>query len=238
MNAMLASVRNLSEARIALAGGCDWLDIKEPDDGALGRAPLTVVRDIVQLVAGRVPLSATIGDCWDQPAVIAAQVAAMADTGVNYVKVGIRARDISPATTAALRSSCAGGRAVIAVCMAEAAPATADLLALAASGVSGVMLDTIDKHGAGLTGLLSIESMGAFVREAHRLGLLAGLAGKLRTADIAALARCGADYLGFRSALCTAGERRASLDESAFAVVRAALHGLAPFNSINTSEVA
>ena len=55
MNAMLASVRSVEEARIVLAGACDWLDIKEPDHGALGQAPLAVVRDIVRLTAGRVP---------------------------------------------------------------------------------------------------------------------------------------------------------------------------------------
>ena len=60
MNAMLASVRSVDEARIVLAGACDWLDIKEPDHGALGQAPLAVVRDIVRLTAARVPVSATV----------------------------------------------------------------------------------------------------------------------------------------------------------------------------------
>ena len=60
MNAMLASVRDVNEARLALAGGCEWLDIKEPDAGALGRASATVVCAIVSLTANRVPVSATI----------------------------------------------------------------------------------------------------------------------------------------------------------------------------------
>ncbi len=238
MNAMLASVRNVAEARIALAVGCDWLDIKEPDDGALGQAPLAVVRAIVRLAAGRVPVSATIGDCWDSPAIIAPAVAVMAATDVDYIKVGIRAREVDATTLAALRETSADGRAVIAVCMAEAPPTGADLAALAATGVRGVMLDTIDKTGPRLTVLLNIDALRSFVIDAHRLQLLAGLAGKLRVTDIATLVSCGADYLGFRSALCAAGERRADIDEQAFATVRAALHGLALSHSINTNEVA
>ena len=68
-------------------------------------------------------------------------------------------------------------------------------------------------------------------------GLLAGLAGRLKVADIAGLVGCGADYLGFRSALCAAGERRAPLDERAFAAVRAALRGATARTVINTREV-
>ncbi len=238
MNAMLASVRSVEEARIVLAGGCDWLDIKEPDEGALGQAPLAVVRDIVRLTARRVPVSATIGDRWDAPTTIAAAVMAMADTGVDYIKVGIRARDIDPASLMALRAASGEGRAVIIVCMAEAPPADADLAALADTGIRGAMLDTIDKHGPRLTGLMKVAALTAFVREAHRLGLLAGLAGKLRVADIATLASCGADYLGFRSALCEAGERRAGIDERAFSTVRAALASCARSHSFKTDEVA
>ena len=238
MNAMLASVREFAEARIALAGGCDWLDIKEPHQGALGQVPLATVRDIVQLAAGSVPVSATIGDRWDEPSSIPEAVIAMAATGVDYIKVGLRARDLDAPTAQALRVACADARQVIAVCMAEQPPTVADIALLAACGVRGVMLDTMDKRGPGLTGLCTREALSVFVREVQGLGLLAGLAGKLRVEDIATLIPCGADYLGFRSALCAAGERRAGLDAQAFATVRAAVHGHASRISINTSEVA
>lgn len=238
MNALLASVRNLDEARIALAGGCDWLDIKEPADGALGQAPLSVVGDIVVLAARRVPVSATIGDRWDRPASIADAVTDMAGTGVDYIKVGVRARAVGDATLAALRAACADERAVIAVCMAEAPPQADDLAALAVCGLRGIMLDTMDKQGPRLTGLMSVAALRAFVGEVQRLHLLAGLAGKLRATDIAGLAICGADYLGFRSALCAAGERRGNIDAQALATVRAALDGCAASHPINTSEVA
>ncbi|MCC6706864.1 MAG: hypothetical protein IT492_04790 [Gammaproteobacteria bacterium] len=237
MNAMLASVRNLDEARMALDGGCDWLDIKEPAQGALGQVALEVVSEIVELAAARVPVSATIGDRWDQAATIPDAVIAMSATGVDYVKVGLRARGLYAATRSAMGEACAGARKVIAVCMAEAPPTRADIASLAACGVRGVMLDTMDKHGPGLTGLLADQDLRDFVSAAREWQLLVGLAGRLKREDIARLAPCGADYLGFRSALCAAGERRASLDALAFAAVRAALNRAQVRNTNNASEV-
>ena len=38
MTELLISVRNPSEALTALEGGADWIDVKEPDNGALGKA--------------------------------------------------------------------------------------------------------------------------------------------------------------------------------------------------------
>ena len=237
MNAMLASVRDCVEASIALAGGCDWLDIKEPAAGALGRVATKTVEAIVQLAARRVPVSATIGDSWDSPELIAPAVMAMAATGVDYVKVGVNAREVDALTLAALRAAIDGKRAVIAVCMAERPPARRDLAALAACGLRGVMLDTMDKQGPSLPGLMSLHELREFVDEAHRLGLLAGLAGRLQREDIASLRSCGADYLGFRSALCAAGERRAALDPEAFHDLRSALSAAPASTSNHTSEV-
>jgi len=40
MTGMLASVRNLEEAKLVYEGGADIIDLKEPNDGALGASPL------------------------------------------------------------------------------------------------------------------------------------------------------------------------------------------------------
>jgi len=44
--------------------------------------------------------------------------------------------------------------------------------------------------------------------------LLCGLAGRLAAADVPVLKTLGADYLGFRSALCADAERVATLNAS------------------------
>ncbi len=62
MTMMLASVRSLDEALIALEGGADLIDLKEPSRGALGALDHAAVRICVQAIGGRRPVSATIGD--------------------------------------------------------------------------------------------------------------------------------------------------------------------------------
>src|SRR5262245_62338339 len=67
MTRLLVSVRSVSEADIALAGGADVIDIKEPMHGSLGRASNQVINAIQKRIAGRRPLSAALGELLDEP---------------------------------------------------------------------------------------------------------------------------------------------------------------------------
>jgi uncharacterized protein (UPF0264 family) len=90
-----------------------------------------------------------------------------------------------------------------------------DLIArLAGAGFAGVMLDTADKTRGPLTVQADLPLLAKFVIEARRHGLLAGLAGSLGLSDLGALLPLGADYLGFRRALCADGDRSGELDPS------------------------
>lgn len=212
MTALLASVRSLAEARLVVAGGADWIDLKEPADGALGAVDRTTVTAVARAFGATHRISATIGDCWDTPDAIPARVAAMRDAGAQYVKVGAFAAEPGPKLLAALTAACALPANVIVVCFAECAPRAADLERLTATGIIGVMLDTADKDGPRLPELLLPDALSAFVRVARRLGLLSGLAGRLRADDVPALLAAAPDYLGFRSALCGGGVRAAGID--------------------------
>jgi uncharacterized protein (UPF0264 family) len=53
---LLVSVRDAAEAVEALAGGADWIDLKEPQRGPLGAVDAVTARDVVHVVAGRVPV--------------------------------------------------------------------------------------------------------------------------------------------------------------------------------------
>ena len=83
MTMLLASVRTPSEAQVAVAGGADIIDLKEPAQGALGRLPDATIAAIRRAVAGRRPTSATIGDMPLVPEPVLAAVRAMAATGVD-----------------------------------------------------------------------------------------------------------------------------------------------------------
>lgn len=211
MNCMLASVRNLKEARVVLNAGVDWIDIKEPAAGALGAPSLPVVQAIVNEVSAERPVSATLGDHWREFSALPENAVALAQCGVDHVKFALDA-DCFPAAKAAIEQTVAAGVSLLAVCKAEV-PLSADrIVEIAASGIRGIMLDTADKSGPGLRGLYTQDALAEFVDVARPAGLLVGLAGQLRLEDIAPLATLGADYLGFRSALCRAHERVTEID--------------------------
>lgn len=218
----LASVTSLAEARLAAAAGADIVDCKEPAAGSLGALPLETIAAVRAGLPG-VALSATVGDPSEDADAVSAAVLATAETGVDFVKVGVLPG--------------AGGRKVIgrigtlrlppcrlvAVMLADRGYDIELLASLAPSGFSGVMLDTDDKSGPPLPGVLSEAQLATFIAAAQARGLFAGLAGALRLPHIAALRALQPDVLGFRGALCRGESRTAALDAGAIAEVRRAL---------------
>lgn len=227
MSGFLASVRSAEEALIALSGRADIIDVKEPSAGALGRVDGAALAAIVEPLGGRRPVSATIGDIALEPDTVVAAVRETAATGVDIVKIGLFAGDLE-GTLAALAPLASAGIRLVAVIFADRAP---DLAALvprcAAAGFAGIMLDTADKRAGPLTAHLPTDALARFVASARAHGLLSGLAGALRLADIPGLAPLGADYLGFRSALTVGGRDRA-VDLGAVSAVRRALDAAGP----------
>ena len=205
MSKLLTSVRSLAEAKLALGAGADWLDLKEPKAGALGAVPIETVSQVVEWSNAhqvQVPVSATIGDCWDTPELIPTRVAAMAESGVDFVKIGIYADRFTAETAMAIKSSVGFSARLIVLCFAEAPPTEAHIHAILELGASGLMLDTAEKKSGRLNDKMSMADIEKFVATVKKQQGLCGLAGSLGIEDIDALVNCGADYLGFRGALC------------------------------------
>tara|TARA_Y100000588_G_scaffold296805_1_gene317377 strand:- start:303 stop:1046 length:744 start_codon:yes stop_codon:yes gene_type:complete len=222
----LASVRNLSEAMLAYRIGVDWIDLKEPSAGALGAVDQQTVASVVEWLHSQSPevsLSATIGDCWEYPLLMPTRVKNLHEAGVEYVKIGAFAHSLSIDFVQAINHCCSIGPRIILVCFAESPPTIDDIRTLATTAVSGVMLDTARKAGPSLMGLMSIKDLAGFVTEVHRHDLICGLAGSLVIDDVCCLSRLGADYLGFRGALCRNALRESGFSEFAAARVRDAI---------------
>jgi uncharacterized protein (UPF0264 family) len=223
MTAMLASVRTLDEALFAVAGGADIVDLKEPGRGALGALDQATARGIVAAIGGRAPVSATIGDlpsmAPDEMLTAARQTAA---TGVDFVKAGFFPAPTQTACAQAL-APLARRTPIVAVLFADLGLDLALIDTLAQCGFAGAMLDTAQKNSGPLRRHLDVATLSEFVRCARDHGLFAGLAGSLREEDVPALLALDPDYLGFRGALCAAGQRSGALDAGAFARIRAAI---------------
>jgi uncharacterized protein (UPF0264 family) len=230
MTAMLASVRTVDEALLALAGGADIVDLKDPARGALGALDQATARSIVAGIAGRAPVSATIGDLPSMdPEEMLAAARRTAAVGVNFVKAGFFPAATQAACARAL-ATLARRTPVVAVLFADLSPDLALIDTLAECGFAGAMLDTADKSSGPLQRHLDTTTLVQFVRRTRERGLFAGLAGSLREDDVAPLLTLEPDYLGFRGALCAAGWRSGALDAGAVARIRAAIpRGSAPF---------
>jgi uncharacterized protein (UPF0264 family) len=222
MTGLLASVNSLTEALLVLEAQVDIIDLKQPERGALGALDTDLVRQIVTEIAGRCPVSATVGDLPMQPELVFNAVKAMADTGVNYVKIGFFPDGDCLATVEKLAELTAK-HALIAVLFADTQPDITIISALKQAGFTGVMLDTMDKSKGSLTQVMTQSNINEFVNLAKQHSLLCGLAGSLRLNDIASLMTYQADYLGFRGALCEQNQRTGQLNQQAIAQIKQAI---------------
>lgn len=215
----LASVANLADAEAAVTGGADIVDAKNPSQGALGALPAAIVRKIAALCNGRTATSATVGDLPADKAVLIPAALAMAETGIDIVKVGFFGEQAPFDCIAALGHAFSAyrgptGTCVVGVLMADRDLPIADIIqACARARFFGVMLDTADKGAGSLTHRKSRDDLAHFVDSARDAGLFAGLAGSLAAADVASLIHVQPDALGFRGALCEGG-RSGSVSEA------------------------
>lgn len=220
MTLFLASVTGPEEAEIALAQGADIIDLKDATKGALGALEPDQVRATVRAVGGRRPVSAVTGDLPMQPDVIVEAVSLMAETGVDYVKVGLFPDPRREECIRAL-SGLASRAKIVGVMFADREPDSALATVMAESGFAGAMLDTAGKWTGRLLDHIGITGLGDFIDTLRAHGLMAGLAGSLEPPDVPRLLLLAPDFLGFRGALCAGRDRTAGISADATAVIRA-----------------
>ena len=212
MTRLLVSVRDVPEALLAASGGADFIDLKEPREGALGGLAVHTITAIVASLRARgvtLPISATIGDLgMDQLDAILARVHAVAACRVDYVKVGITR---APQAAAVLAALAASGHAIVPVFIADRGLDFERVQQAGELGFPGVMVDTADKLAGGLFDLIDPPALQRFIAIVRASDAMVGVAGALRQPHLPALARLRPDFAGFRSAVC-AGDRAGALD--------------------------
>ena len=232
---LLVSVVSAAEARRALAGGADIIDVKDPREGALGAPSPSVLAEVVQAVASAAPVSVALGDMPDLPhtAALAARGAAL--SGADYVKVGLRGvdnLDRAVAVMSAVQAAVQQRTHVIAAAYADADALDPPALSPAwlpelvqRTGISGALVDTCVKDGRGLYGWLSESELAALIARTRAAGASFAVAGQLTREQ---LCRVEADVVGVRSAVCRDGDRTGELDPELVAAAIAELraHGV------------
>jgi len=227
---LLVSVISAQEARRALAGGADIIDVKDPGEGALGAPSPRILSAVVREVGAVAPVSVALGDLPNLPhtAALAARGAAL--SGADYVKVGLRGVRELEAAVALMRAvadAVEPKTAVIAAAYGDAEALNPPALAptwlpelVGRAGISGALVDTFVKDGRGLYGWLSDSELSDLIARTHRAGGSFAVAGQL-TLD--QLRRAPADVVGVRSVVCRGGDRAAELDAELVAAAVAEL---------------
>jgi uncharacterized protein (UPF0264 family)/CheY-like chemotaxis protein len=235
MTGMLASVNSIEEALQALSANIDIIDLKQPSQGALGALETDLVKTIVNEINGRCPVSATVGDLPMQPEIVFQAVKAMAETGVDYVKIGFFPGDDWQGTIEQL-ATFPRSMSLIAVLFADTQVDFAVIDSLKDAGFKGIMLDTMNKNNGSLIQVMAKTDIARFVRLAKDRSLLCGLAGSLRLKDIPELMPYQPDYLGFRGALCLEHNRTAQLSRTSIMQIKQAIDDQNPSSSENTTN--
>jgi dihydroneopterin aldolase len=220
MTLFLASVTGPDEAEIADRHGADIVDLKDPRRGAFGAVTLDGVSATRAALDRRRPLSAVAGELAMEPAAIVRSASAVADAGVDYVKVALFA---DPRREACVRALAALARRVKLVGMIFADQGFDQSLVslMADSGFAGAMVDTARKDGGRLLDHMSVAALGGFIDTCRRHGLMGGLAGSLEAPDVPRLLLLAPDVLGFRGALCGEDDRTGRIDPAAIETIRA-----------------
>lgn len=202
------SVRDADEAKAALEGGADLIDVKEPNHGSLGRASLDAIREILEAVGGRRPVSAALGELVDFDPTACDWTSLHS---LSFMKLGLSK---APSDWQALQDK-AWAQAPTTIArvaviyvdhVAAEAPCPDEILnACRALRISAVLWDTHDKSGGRLSQLLSIGELARQVHWAKSMGLTTVFAGSLQASDFFLLRKLAPDYFAVRGSACSEG---------------------------------
>lgn len=227
---LLVSVRNVVEARAAVHGGADIIDVKEPRRGSLGMADADVIADVAATVREsptELPVSAALGELMDDQ-----RKSFFLPVGLSYVKLGLA----GTAVLADWRDRWCrfreefGCRCEFAVNwvgvayadaeLAESPPVEEVIAASAEAGCAGVLIDTFAKTEARLLDFVCVNQLMAWANGIHASGMFMALAGQIQACDLPALDSVPADIIAVRSAVCIANQRHAVLSADRVAELR------------------
>ena len=205
---LLVSVRSADEVEAALSGGADWIDVKEPSAGPLGRAALATLEEVVRQVQGRAKVSAALGELREG----AAEPIALG-SGPALVKWGLSGLALDAQWPKRWRKACAmlprsvRPVAVIYADWREAnAPSPDEVIEEAVQlPCAAVLIDTYHKDRGSLLRHLEHAEIERLMGKCGEAQLPVALAGSLASEDIASLLPLRPGIIAVRTAACDGG---------------------------------
>ena len=213
---LMVSVQDLYEAKQALKGGADIVDVKNLQEALVGSAHPNVVKQIRDEVPSAHHASVTLGVVPDQIGTVSMAVYAAGCLDATSVKVGFMVSDYNLAleTLIASKEALQGTTtkligSLFADNLLYEGGIDPDLMVRLAkdSGCDGFLIDTLVKDGRNLFDFIPEARLKEIVLEGKELGMSTALSGHLKMSDIDELSRVNPDIVGVRGAVCQKGDR-------------------------------
>lgn len=244
---LLVSVRSAAEASVALTGGCQILDVKDPSRGSLGRAGDSVIEQVLQTgTAAGVSVSAALGEVADyttsqgdsEEGRLPKSLARLSFTKLGLASLNrdsnwsARWQDTMSFLADDVRSSCHNGlpnwvAVIYADWRAADAPSPNAIVDCVLSSsestsnhIAGVLIDTWSKKSGRLFDSLSLEQLSELADSVQQSGRFFAVAGRLTSNMLPRLANVRPDIVAVRSAACRNEDRTSSVDADAVRVLR------------------
>jgi (5-formylfuran-3-yl)methyl phosphate synthase len=214
---LLISVHTADEAGLALEGGADLIDVKEPAKGSLGMAHHETVAGVLEVVNGRVPVSAALGE-WSEK--ILTEAHWHLELPLTYVKWGLKGYIGGPGWGEDLlqtRREIPASMEVVATAYADWEKAqSVQPLEVARFAkrfrYKAFLLDTYQKDGRTLLDFLKPAEVIELIDSLKRGGVIVALGGSLKPEQVKLLGDTLPDYFAVRGSVCVGGKRDAELD--------------------------
>lgn len=215
---LLVSVRSAEELEAALVGGADWIDLKEPNDGALAAVDRATAHAASELLAGRRKLSAALGELRELETSAARELLSV--PGIEVVKLGLSGcglvEDWRQQWNAVASEAATNRKQLVAVIYADwqdaDAPPPKDVLALGTeAGCGHVLIDTYHKDGRSTFDCLEQAELAEILHEAYTASMKTVLAGSISKDLVARLPSRHVDIVAVRGAVCS-GDRKSQVD--------------------------
>jgi uncharacterized protein (UPF0264 family) len=220
---VLVSVRSVDEARVAIACGVDFLDLKEPSRGPLGACDSGVIGEIAELAGQDFVLTVALGElleCQD------GQFAGRLPEKISLFKFGLAGcrrrsdwREIWAGLTQRIVEATGGASepVLVAYVDSEAAdsPALGDIFAFGIeTGVRSLLIDTYQKDGRSLFDHMEQSKLQHWMSLAMEHGMTLAVAGSLKLEELGYFDELSGDVIvGMRSGVCESGRRGGVLSE-------------------------
>ena len=225
---LMVSVQNMKEAKQALKGNADIVDVKNLQEALVGSAHPWLVKEVRDYVPQETHASVTLGVVPNQVGTVAMAVYSAGLLNATSVKVGFMKTEYQMAVDILLASKEAlNGTETKLIGSLFADNSLYDgldpnkMVDLAKDGqCDGFLIDTLTKDGRNLFDFMSEEILTDIVYQGKSMGVSTALSGHLRLDNLDELARINPDIVGVRGAVCSKGERGNSVYWEAVAKFR------------------